>query len=860
MKRVLALILTMVVGLGLLTACAPDQDTCDHNWSEWTVVTEATCTVDGSEKRTCSICKKEETRPITAAHQWGEWKIVEPATHETPGLKERECSVDHEKQQEEIPAYGGEHEYKLDKTIEGDCVTKTVYEYKCSVCGDIRKEEGNIVPDKHVGTKYDCGLHCEFCGKDMDHAATTCGVEGHFKCDGLDHTQCAIEKASNMKLTAIDDGKAWRLDGFTSAGDRTEVFVPAFVDNKPVTEIGPAVFEGIKDENDDTAVIEWLNSVTYIYIPDTVKTLGEYFAYDMDALETVRLPKSVENWNQHTFFTVPSLKTLNIPRGTVSLKGNVGDGSNDPVAYALESITLPVTFTDLNCLKLFFRDSKVSAINYEGSEEFWAALLAKVTDSEFKAKLEEITPVYNYNYNTLYAAETADMQVRLAGFAFEAVEGGYAITGCTGTVGETLTIPETLLGKPVVALANNALSGEPYENDAEGANSNPLSKVKTIVFEAKLTSIGDYNFYGMDALLEVVLPDTVTYVGSQCFYNCKNLTKVVIPDGATVDMSRAPFANCPALVEIELPATLKNQSAEGAFANANEALAITFGGNSNLWYYLTSAASANLAKATFTYNGGKTIEQDGNGAEFILNEDGESYTLVGFYDTVKAGEPLAPVGAYTVPTEFNGKPITGIGAAVFNAKAYANEEIANWMKTMGALIIGVMTPTGNEAAPFTYSDNNVKHIGSHNFVAMESVAQLRVPTEIDDTIMVGCYIDIIGANFIRVPRGVETMTDCFQWSNAFFNGVAARWLVLPSSIKEFNGNSWTGKANGFGVVMDCANADAGAEFEKVIDASHCTRSDWEGAVVPFFKTFSGAGLVVGEGGAFNYDLFLTLGF
>ena len=548
---------------------------------------------------------------------------------------------------------------------------------------------------------------------------------------------------------------------------------------------------------------------------------------------------------------------MNIPRGTTSLKGNVGSPSSD-TEYALESITLPVTFADLNCLKNFFLNSKVSAINYEGSEESWAALLAKVTDSEYKGKLEEITPVYNYNYNTLYAAETADMQVRLAGFAFEAVEGGYAITGCTGTVTDTLTIPATLLGKPVVALANDALSGEPYGNDEEGTNSNPLSKVKTIVFEAKLTSIGDYNFYGMDALTEVVLPATVTYVGSQCFYNCKNLTKVVIPDGATVDMSRAPFANCPALVEIELPATLKNQSAEGAFANANEALAITFGGNSNLWYYLTSAASANLAKATMTYNGGKTIEQDGNGTEFILNDDGESYTLVGFYDTVKAGEPLAPVGAYTVPTEFNGKPITGIGAAVFNAKAYANEEIATWMKTMVALIIGVMTP--NAAGAFDYSDNNVKNIGSHNFVAMESVAQLRVPTEIDDTVMVGCYIDIIGANFIRVPRGVETMTDCFQWSNAFFNGVAARWLVLPSSIKEFNGNSGTGKANGFGVVMDCANADAGAEFEKVIDASHCTRSDWEGAVVPFFKTFSGASLVVGEGGAFNYDLFLTLGF
>lgn len=859
MKRVLALILTMVVGLGLLTACAPDQDTCEHNWSEWTVVTEATCTVDGSEKRTCSICKKEETRTITAAHQWGEWKIVEPATHETPGLKERECSVDHEKQQEEIPAYGGEHAYKLDKTVEGDCVTKTVYEYKCSVCGDIREEEGDVVPDKHVGTKYDCGLHCEFCGKDLDHAATTCGVAGHFKCDGLDHTQCAIEKTSNMKLTAIDEDKAWRFDGFTAAGDKTEVFVPAFVDNKPVTEIGAMAFEGYLDAGDDESVIDWLDTVTYIYIPDTVKTLGEYFAYDMDALETVRLPKSVENWEQHTFFAVPSLKTLNIPRGTTSLKGNVGSPSSD-TEYALESITLPVTFADLNCLKNFFLNSKASAINYEGSEESWTALVAKVTDNDYKAKLEKITPTYNYNYNDMYAADSADMQVRLAGFAFQAVEGGYAITGCTGTVGETLTIPETLLGKSVVALANDALSGLPLEGDAEGSNSNPLSKVKTIVFEAKLTSIGDYNFYGMDALTEVVLPATVTYVGSQCFYNCKNLTKVVIPDGATVDMSRAPFANCPALVTVELPASLKNMSAEGAFANTNEALAITFGGNSNLWYYLTSAASGNLENVTMTYNGGTAIEQDGNGAEFILNEDGESYTLVGFYDTVKAGDPLAPVSAYTVPTEYNGKPITGIGDAVFNAKAYANEEIADWMKTMGALIIGVMTP--NDAGAFDYSDNNVKHIGSHNFVAMESVTQLRVPTEIDDTVMVGCYVDINSAPYIRVPRGVEILTDCFQWSDSFFNGQTGRWLVLPSSIKEFNGNSWTGKANGFGFIMDCANADAVAEFEKVIDASHCTRSDWEGAVVPFFKTFSGAGLVLGEGNAagFSYQLFLTLGF
>lgn len=52
MKRVLALLLTMVVSAGLLAACAPDNKPCEHAWSEWTVVQQATCTEKGQEKRT----------------------------------------------------------------------------------------------------------------------------------------------------------------------------------------------------------------------------------------------------------------------------------------------------------------------------------------------------------------------------------------------------------------------------------------------------------------------------------------------------------------------------------------------------------------------------------------------------------------------------------------------------------------------------------------------------------------------------------------------------------------------------------------------------------------------------------------
>lgn len=38
---------------------------CDHSWSEWVVEREATCTEEGSEKRTCVLCGTEEGRKIS---------------------------------------------------------------------------------------------------------------------------------------------------------------------------------------------------------------------------------------------------------------------------------------------------------------------------------------------------------------------------------------------------------------------------------------------------------------------------------------------------------------------------------------------------------------------------------------------------------------------------------------------------------------------------------------------------------------------------------------------------------------------------------------------------------------------------
>lgn len=47
-----------------LTFC--EDQACTHSWSSWTTTTAATCTTEGKQTRSCSLCGEEETKTINA--------------------------------------------------------------------------------------------------------------------------------------------------------------------------------------------------------------------------------------------------------------------------------------------------------------------------------------------------------------------------------------------------------------------------------------------------------------------------------------------------------------------------------------------------------------------------------------------------------------------------------------------------------------------------------------------------------------------------------------------------------------------------------------------------------------------------
>ena len=112
--------------------------------------------------------------------------------------------------------------------------------------------------------------------------------------------------------------------------------------------------------------------------------------------------------------------------------------------------------------------------------------------------------------------------------------------------GAVLEIPEFYQGKKVVEIGR--LSG-----DAS------LDEIEKIVLPQSVKKIGNYVFYGMSNLAEIVVSDeaVLEHIGDQAFANCSSLTEYALP--ATVKtVGEEAFIGCSALTEFTVGANAES--------------------------------------------------------------------------------------------------------------------------------------------------------------------------------------------------------------------------------------------------------------------------------------------------------------
>ena len=145
-------------------------------------------------------------------------------------------------------------------------------------------------------------------------------------------------------------------------------------------------------------------------------------------------------------------------------------------------------------------------------------------------------------------------------------------------LGETVEIPITLDGYPVISLTGYRTNEGNYVNAFGQSDNNTVKKVilsgniekidsnsfrkcsnLTEINMSKVTSIGEGAFLECSSLTEVNMPN-VTSIGADAFYECSNLTEVNIPNVTSIETRT--FNRCISLTKIDM----KNVKSIGYYA------------------------------------------------------------------------------------------------------------------------------------------------------------------------------------------------------------------------------------------------------------------------------------------------------
>ena len=148
------------------------QSLCPHNWSDWTVERQPTCTEKGYRWRTCLICGiRDESEPKKKDHEWGKWKVLKEATCSKKGERVRTCKNCGTEDREE---YYDDHDFdSWQMTKEPTCTEMGERQHTCRVCGTVKTQALDMLPHDYEyqvtveATDHSAGVRskiCKVCG------------------------------------------------------------------------------------------------------------------------------------------------------------------------------------------------------------------------------------------------------------------------------------------------------------------------------------------------------------------------------------------------------------------------------------------------------------------------------------------------------------------------------------------------------------------------------------------------------------------------------------------------------------------------------------------------------------------------
>ena len=589
--------------------------------------------------------------------------------------------------------------------------------------------------------------------------------------------------ASTVKSGMCGDNLTWTLndDGVLAISGTGVIKDSAFDSTGKQPEIKTAIIGDGVTSIGNNAFFN-CGGLTSVEIPDSVTSIGSNAFYNCRGLTSVEIPDSVTSIGGSAFQGCSSLASVKIPDGIVTINSYVFSNCS-----SLTSITIPDSVTSIG-QGAFYNCSALTDVYYGGSRAEWNKIRI---DAYYNDQLRGATIHYAKTDPTATPTQTPMPTPIATPFPGPTATPATPPVPTSGTCGENLTwkLEDGVL----------TISGTGAMTDYSPIQGPQLpwaaAKIKSVVIESGVTSIGDFAFAGQVGLTSITIPDSVTSIGDYAFYNCSSLASIAIPDSVTSIGSNI-FYGCSSLKSITIPDSVTNIG-EGAFCGCagladDDGFVIV---RNMLYGYFGKGADVVVP------TGVTGIDKDAfygcSSLKSITIPD--SVTSIGDY----AFSNCSSLASITIPDS-----VTSIGDSAFQGcSSLTSITIPDSVTSIGQGAFSGCSSLKSITIP-----DGVTSIGDYAFSNCSSLASIAIPDSVT-SIGQGAFSGCSSLTSITIPDGVTSIG-----SNIFYGCSSLKSITIPDSVTNIGEGAFCGCAGladdkGFVIVrnMLCGYFGKGAD-------------------------------------------------
>ena len=310
-----------------------------------------------------------------------------------------------------------------------------------------------------------------------------------------------------------------------------------------------------------------------------------------------------------------------------------------------------------------------------------------------------------------------------------------------------------------------------------------------------VTSIGEYAFRNCTGIKGITIPDSVTSIGSSVFYGCKGLTSITIPDSVT-SIGNYAFAYCTKLTSITIPDSVTSIG-ENAFACCTGLKSVTIGnGVTSIGNYafrdctgLTSitipdsvTSIGNSAFYGCTSLTSITIPDSVTSMGYWSFQGYTSLTSVTIPDSITSIDGDAFYGCKSLTSITIPDSVTSIGnSAFYGCTSLTSITIPDSVTSIGWYAFNGCTGLTSITIP-----DSVTSIGAYAFYGCTSLTSITIPdsiTSIDGDAFHGCK----SLTSITIPDSITSIG-----SYAFSGCTGLTSITIPDSVTSIGRSAFSG--------------------------------------------------------------------